>query len=109
MYFSVKQPIKIAGKTFQPCICYTLTEFFKPNIEKLVSEDKATLYENPVSFQNGKIISAGLASASLFVEEEKKKAKASKSKISKAETKESVKEETEKIEIALEEDETGGF
>lgn len=108
MYFSVKQPIKIAGKTFQPCICYTLTEFFKPNVEKLVSEDKATFYENPVSFQNGKIISPGIASASIFVEEEKKKAKISKSKSSKTEIKESVKEEPEKIEIALE-DETGGF
>lgn len=109
MYFSVKQPIKIAGKTFQPCICYTLTEFFKPNVEKLVNEDKATFYENPVSFQNGKIISPGIASASLFVEEEKKKAKISKTKISKAEIKESVKEEPEKIETVSEEDETGGF
>lgn len=109
MYFSVRQPVKIAGKTFQPCICYTLTEFFKPNVEKLVNEDKATFYENPVSFQNGKIISPGIASASLFVEEEKKKAKVSKAKISKAEIKESVKEEPEKIEIVLEEDETGGF
>lgn len=56
MFFAVKQPIKIAGKVFQPCICYKLTPLFELNIAKLVAEGRATMYEKEVFFQNGKII-----------------------------------------------------
>lgn len=58
MFFSVKAPIKIAGKVFQPCICYEVTKVIELNVEKLVAEGKAVKYEERVFFQNGKVIEA---------------------------------------------------
>ena len=56
MFFSVKSPIKIAGKVFTPCICYEVKEVLVPTIEKLVAEGKARTYPERVFFQNGKVI-----------------------------------------------------
>lgn len=56
MFFSVKTPTKIAGKVYTPCVCYPLPETLKLTIEKMVSEDKAYIYDHKVAFQNGKVI-----------------------------------------------------
>lgn len=56
MFFSVKYPLKMAGKTYLPCICYPLPRFLEMTVEKLVKEDKAVIYDEMVFFQNGKII-----------------------------------------------------
>ena len=39
MFFSVKYPVKLAGKTYIPCICYLLPRFLEMTVEKLVKEE----------------------------------------------------------------------
>lgn len=56
MFFSVKSPMKILGKTYLPCICYDLTKVLGATVEKLVSEDKAVIHEKEVGFMNGKVL-----------------------------------------------------
>ena len=56
MFFSVKQPIKMFGKKFIPCVCYTATKEMLATVEKLTAEGKATMYEEKVFFQNGKLL-----------------------------------------------------
>ena len=56
MYFSVRKYIKIAGKTYTPCVCYDLPNELVATVEKLQSEGKATIYTEPVGFMNGKIL-----------------------------------------------------
>ena len=56
MYFSVRKYIKIAGKTYTPCVCYDLPNELVATVEKLQLEGKATIYTEPVGFMNGKIL-----------------------------------------------------
>ena len=56
MFFSVKRPLKIAGKIYIPCICYEVTTVLEETIKKLAEEDKAVIYDERVFFQNGKVI-----------------------------------------------------
>ncbi len=56
MFFSVKQPLKIAGKVYIPCVCYALPETLKETIEHLKKENKAEIYGERVYFCNGKIV-----------------------------------------------------
>lgn len=56
MFFSVKYPVKLAGKTYIPCICYPLPRFLEMTVEKLVKEEKAVIHDEMVFFQNGKVI-----------------------------------------------------
>lgn len=56
MFFSVKSPVKIAGKVYTPCICYALPDILLPTVDKMVSEGRAYKFENKVFFQNGKVI-----------------------------------------------------
>lgn len=56
MFFSVKRALKIAGKTYIPCICYPVTKFLERTVNKLSDEGKAVIYEDRVFFQNGKVI-----------------------------------------------------
>lgn len=56
MFFSVKQPLRIAGKDYIPCICYPLPRFLEYTVEHLQAEGKATIYDKMVFFQNGKLI-----------------------------------------------------
>lgn len=56
MFFSVKYSIRIAGKVYMPCICYTLTRFLELTVKDLEKQGKATIYDKMVFFQNGKII-----------------------------------------------------
>lgn len=56
MFFSIKEPIKIAGKTYIPCVCYPLPKFLELTVNDLVNKDKAVIYAERVFFQNGKVI-----------------------------------------------------
>ena len=56
MFFSVKKPMKIAGKIYIPCICYPVSRFMELTVDKLVADGKATKYDEMVFFQNGKVI-----------------------------------------------------
>lgn len=56
MFFSVKVPMKIGGKAFRTCVCYTLTETMKSTVEKLVAEGKAEIYAEARFFCNGKLV-----------------------------------------------------
>ena len=68
MFFSVKRPLKIAGKRYIPCICYEVTTVLEETIKKLAEEDKAVIYDERVFFQNGKVIPT-----EKMLKEEKKK------------------------------------
>ena len=56
MFFSVKQPLKIAGKDYIPCVCYPLPRFLEYTVEHLKAEGKAEIYDKMVFFQNGKLV-----------------------------------------------------
>ena len=87
MFFSVKKPMKIAGKTYLPCICYPVSRFMELTVDKLVSDGKATKYAEMVFFQNGKVIPTE--------KELKAKEKAEKKAKEKAEKKAKIVDETE--------------
>ena len=76
MFFSVKVPIKIGGKTFHTCICYDLTETLRATVEKLASEGKAEIYQEQKFFCNGKLVEKKpVVKENLTTERHKKKAK----------------------------------
>ena len=56
MFFSVKSAVRIAGKTYTPCVCYTAPDYLKATVDKMVAEGKAYVYDHKVAFQNGKVI-----------------------------------------------------
>ena len=94
MFFSVKEPIKIAGKTYIPCVCYPLPKFLELTVNDLVNKGKAVIYAERVFFQNGKVI-----------EKETKKAK----KIVKKVVKTSTEKEAEEAGLPTELNESEGF
>lgn len=94
MFFSVKEPIKIAGKTYIPCVCYSLPKFLELTVNDLVNKGKAVIYAERVFFQNGKVI-----------EKETKKAK----KIVKKVVKTSTEKEAEEAGLPTELNESEGF
>lgn len=78
MFFSVKEPLKIAGKTYIPCVCYPLPKFLELTVNELVNKDKAVVYSEYVYFQNGKVIKT-----EKMLKAEKKETKKSEKKSSK--------------------------
>lgn len=56
MFFSVKQPLRIAGKDYIPCVCYSLPRFLEYTVSCLKKEGKVEIYDKMVFFQNGKLI-----------------------------------------------------
>ena len=78
MFFSVKSAVKIAGKVYTPCVCYPVSEFLKPTIDKMVAEGKAYAYEHKVAFQNGKVLVKKEAVKETAVTDKPKKAKKEK-------------------------------
>lgn len=56
MFFSVKTPVRIAGKVYMPCICYSLVRNLESTIKRLEEKGKAVIHADAVFFQNGKII-----------------------------------------------------
>lgn len=56
MFFSVKTPMKIDGKVYKTCICYTASSNMESTLKSLAQKGKVTLYDELVFFQNGKLI-----------------------------------------------------
>ena len=78
MFFSVKQPIKIAGKEYIPCVCYPLPKFLEYTVTQLQAEGKATIYDKMVFFQNGKLVEKPAVKKEAVTVEKPKKAKKEK-------------------------------
>ena len=79
MFFSVKVPMKIGGKTFRTCICYDLTENLRTTVEKLEKEGKAVIYTEQRFFCNGKLLEKkSVAKENLTTEVKTKKDKKTK-------------------------------
>lgn len=78
MFFSVKREIKIAGKTYIPCVCYPVTKFLERTVQKLSEEDKAVIYSERVFFQNGKVIKKPVVKEILTTSKPKKDKKEKK-------------------------------
>lgn len=79
MFFSVKRPMKIAGKTYIPCICYPVTRMLELTVNKLEVEGKAVTYAERVFFQNGRVIEKKpVVKESLTTEKKEKKTKKTK-------------------------------
>ena len=103
MYFSVKSSVKIAGKVYTPCICYSLPEVLVPTVNKMVAEDKAVLYKDKVFFQNGKVLVKKPAVKEVLTTEKKPSKKAKK------EEKLEPEEFVEEVEGIVTTDESEGF
>ena len=78
MFFSVKREIKIAGKTYIPCVCYPVTKFLERTVQKLSEEGKAVIYSERVFFQNGKVIKKPVVKEHLTTSKPKKDKKEKK-------------------------------
>ena len=79
MYFSVKVPVKIGGKSFHTCICYALTDMMRSTVERLVKEGKAVIYTEKQFFCNGKLVEKkAVVKENLTTEVKSKKYKKSK-------------------------------
>jgi hypothetical protein len=48
--------MRIAGKTYIPCVCYPVTRMLELTVNKLEAEGKAVTYTERVFFQNGRVI-----------------------------------------------------
>lgn len=107
MFFSVKQPMRIAGKTYIPCVCYPVTRMLELTVNYLEGKGKAVTYTERVFFQNGRVIEKKPVVKEALTTEKKEK----KTKKTKAE--EPVKEPDEVAElpegIGTEADEAEGF
>lgn len=75
MFFSVKSAVKIAGKVYIPCVCYPLSDFLRATIEKMVTEERAYIYDHKVAFQNGKVLEKKVEAKPVVEEKKSKKAK----------------------------------
>ena len=95
MFFSVKYSIRIAGKVYLPCICYTLTRVLELTVKDLEKRGKATIYDKMVFFQNGKIIEEKPAVKEHLTAEKPKKEKKTKAVSVKEEDISDIKEAAE--------------
>ena len=78
MFFSVKSPIKIGGKVFQPCICYEVTPYLEATVNKLKDEGRAEIHEDRVFFCNGKVVEKKPAVKEAVIAEKPRKEKKTK-------------------------------
>lgn len=78
MFFSVKRAMKIAGKTYIPCVCYPVTKFLERTVQKLSEEGKVVIYSERVFFQNGKVIKKLVVKETLTTAKPKKDKKEKK-------------------------------
>lgn len=107
MFFSVKHSIRIAGKVYMPCICYTLARFLELTVRDLEKQGKATIYDKMVFFQNGKIIEEKpVVKENLAAEKPKKEKKAKAVPVADAND---LATEAELIPVDEAEDEPEGF
>lgn len=90
MFFSVKVPMRIGGKKFKTCICYTLTDYLKNTVKELEKQGKAVIYPEQRFFCNGKLV------------ETKKE-----QRLAKKRAKKEAAEEKEQTEVTADKKETG--
>lgn len=113
MFFSVKYSIRIAGKVYMPCICYTLTRFLELTVKDLEKQGKATIYDKMVFFQNGKIIEEKPTTEEISVVREnlttEKPKKEKKAKTVPVEDVNDLADEAELVPLDEAEDESEGF
>ena len=109
MFFSVKYSIRIAGKVYMPCICYTLTRFLELTVKDLEKQGKATIYDKMVFFQNGKIIEEKPVVKENLTTEKPKKEKKTKTKTVPGKEVNDLSAEAEIISLDEAEDESEGF
>ena len=107
MFFSVKRPMKIDGKSYIPCICYEANRYLEWTVQSLEAQGKAVTYPERVFFQNGKVIEkAPVVKENLTAE---KKGKEKKTKKAKAEDFVKEVEEITAPPLNEETDESEGF
>lgn len=106
MFFSVKVPLKIAGKDYIPCVCYPLPRFLEYTVKELKKEGKVEIYDKIVFFQNGKLIEK--AEPKPVVTEAKPK-KEKKAKTAPVADTEDLAKEAEIVPVEEATDETEGF
>lgn len=106
MFFSVKVPLRIAGKDYIPCVCYPLPRFLEYTVKELKKEGKVEIYDKIVFFQNGKLIEK--AEPKPVVAEVKSK-KEKKAKTAPVADTEKLAKEAEIVPIEEATDETEGF
>lgn len=53
MFFTVKKNLKIGGKYFRPCICYSLEDRLLATVRELEAKGEAEVTDDAVFFQNG--------------------------------------------------------
>lgn len=71
-YFSVKRTLKIAGKTYRPCVCYQLPDSLLFTAKSLVEQGIAEIHDEEVFFQSGKKIDAARIADKQRAKEEEK-------------------------------------
>lgn len=109
MFFSVKHSIRIAGKVYMPCVCYSLTKFLELTVKDLEKQGKAAIHDKMVFFQNGKIIEEKPAAKENLTIEKPKKEKKAKAVPAKGVKDLAVEAEAETVPVEEAEDESEGF
>ena len=96
MFFSVKEPMRIGGKTYRTCICYVVTDTLKATIERLSEKGKVDIYSEQRFFCNGKLVEKkAVVKENTTTEKKEKKEKKNKkiNKVEVVEEQEEIKEE----------------
>lgn len=114
MFFSVKQPMRIAGKTYIPCVCYPVTRMLELTVNYLEAKGKAVTYTERVFFQNGRVIEKkSVVKETLTTGKKEKKTKKTKADEPAKEPDEPAKEPDESTKLpegtGTETDEAEGF
>lgn len=71
MFFSVKSAMKINGKVYIPCVCYSVVKGLEMTVADLVAKGKAKQFEDIAYFQNGKELNT-VAERKAEIKEKKK-------------------------------------
>ena len=95
MYFSVKMPVKIAKKTYVPCVCYEVTKEIESAVVKLAVNGTARLYDHEVFFVNGKVAEKKVETKTSKTSSKKVKVETEKEAVEVTVDVETEKEETE--------------
>lgn len=109
MFFSVKVPLRIAGKDYIPCVCYPLPRFLEYTVKELKKEGKVEIYDKIVFFQNGKLIEKAESKPVVAEVKPKKEKKAKTAKTAPVADTEDLAKEAEIAPLEGVADETEGF
>lgn len=93
MFFSVKEPMRIGGKSYRTCICYVVTDTLKATIERLSEKGKVDIYSEQRFFCNGKLVEKKAVVKENATTEKKEKKNKKAQKVEVVEEQEEIKEE----------------